>query len=291
MNLSVSMIVKNESSCLRKALESVKDADEIVIVDTGSTDNTIEIAKEYTDKVYSGEEYKWRDDFAFSRNQSLEKCTGDWVLIIDADEYLEVNGIQKVRELITTLKTKAVHFKTISDSDHDMIHTSIRLFKNNEGIVWKAKVHNYLSTQDVTESDIKLYFAYSEAHKQDEDRSLRILSKVVAEDQECIREKFYLAREYLSRGSFSIASAIYKAYLEKAYYGSEIADAWLMLARCSAGLNKNDEARDFCLQAIKINANFKEAWVMLANLSGPKNKEVFLRMAELANNEDVLFLR
>jgi glycosyltransferase involved in cell wall biosynthesis len=98
MKLSVSMIIKNEEACLKKCLESVKDADEIVIVDTGSTDNTINIAKGYTEKVYSGKEYKWIDDFAHSRNQSLNLCTGDWVLIIDADEVLEENGIASLEK-------------------------------------------------------------------------------------------------------------------------------------------------------------------------------------------------
>ena len=61
--ISVSMIVKNESSNIRRSLDSVKGADEIVVIDTGSKDDTIDIVKEYTDKVYYGEEYLWRDDF------------------------------------------------------------------------------------------------------------------------------------------------------------------------------------------------------------------------------------
>ena len=80
------MIVKNEESCLAKALESVKDADEIIVCDTGSTDRTIEIAKQYTDKVYT--DYVWNDNFAEARNHAAKKCTGDYILIIDADEYL-----------------------------------------------------------------------------------------------------------------------------------------------------------------------------------------------------------
>jgi len=83
--LAISMIVKNESGCIEACLNSVKGADEIVIVDTGSTDDTIEICKRYTKKVYSD---PWKDDFAYSRNVSLRKCKSDFILIIDADEVL-----------------------------------------------------------------------------------------------------------------------------------------------------------------------------------------------------------
>ena len=94
--LGVSMIVRNESANIRDCLESVKDADEIVIVDTGSEDDTVEICKQYTDKVYHD---PWRDDFSYSRNISLDYCTADYVLIIDADERL-VTPIKKLKQTI-----------------------------------------------------------------------------------------------------------------------------------------------------------------------------------------------
>ena len=84
MKVSLCMIVKNEESNLDKCLYSVADyVDEIVIVDTGSTDQTKEIAKKYTDKIF---DFVWCDNFAKARNFSLSKATNDWVLILDADE-------------------------------------------------------------------------------------------------------------------------------------------------------------------------------------------------------------
>ena len=291
MKLSVSMIVKNEESCLGAALESVKGADEIIIVDTGSDDNTINIAKKYTDKIYTGEEYKWRDDFAFSRNQSLDKCTGDWILIIDADEKLEDNGIQKIRKLISIVKSDAIYFKTISMNNKNTVHNSIRLFKNNKIIKWNGRIHNHLSTSDGHYSDIKMRYGYSAAHQKDPDRALRILSAVVKERPDCKREKYYLAREYWYRKDYKLAIYYYNYYLENANYGPEIADAYVMLSRCHWALKEYDEAKNMCLQAIGLNANFKEAWQILAELSGPKNKVKFNMIAETANNEDVLFIR
>jgi glycosyltransferase involved in cell wall biosynthesis len=291
MKLSVSMIVKNESSCLEKCLNTVKEADEIVIVDTGSEDNTIDIAKKFTDKVYSGEEYLWRDDFAFHRNQSLNLCTGDWILIIDADEYLEPNGIEKIRNLLKSVKKDTVYFKIIASNNDNIIHNSIRLFKNNKKTFWKGRVHNYLNTADAEDSDIKLYYSYSEAHKKDPDRALRILSKVVKEEPNCVREKYYLAREYKYRSDWKKAIYYYDYYLETASWAPEMAEAWLMKSYCYNNLGKNDKAKDCALQAIKINADFQEAFVFMSNLSGPKNQKKWLEYSKLCNNEDVLFIR
>ena len=91
--ISIAMIVKDEEKILENTLKALKDNEfnDIVIVDTGSTDKTKEIAKKYTNKVY---DYKWDNDFSRARNYSLEKVDNDIVLIIDADEVVE--NINKV---------------------------------------------------------------------------------------------------------------------------------------------------------------------------------------------------
>jgi (heptosyl)LPS beta-1,4-glucosyltransferase len=80
--ISVVVITKNESERLKVCLESVKWADEIVVADNGSTDDTLEIAKRYTDKIIVFKD----QDFAELRNKAFEKTSGDWVLYVDADE-------------------------------------------------------------------------------------------------------------------------------------------------------------------------------------------------------------
>ncbi|HEY9843060.1 MAG TPA: glycosyltransferase, partial [Candidatus Obscuribacterales bacterium] len=85
--ISVCMIVRNEAACLAKALDSVQGlADEIVVVDTGSSDGTQAIAAAYAKVVLA--EIEWPDDFAVARNHSLQLASGDWVMILDADEVL-----------------------------------------------------------------------------------------------------------------------------------------------------------------------------------------------------------
>ena len=84
--ISCCMIVKNEEAFLSQCLESVKGhVDEIIIVDTGSTDDTVKIAQRYTDKIYL---HPWEGSFSKARNQALSYVTCDWVFQIDADEEL-----------------------------------------------------------------------------------------------------------------------------------------------------------------------------------------------------------
>ena len=98
--LSLCMIVKNEEQVLRKSLESVKGlADEIIVVDTGSTDNTVRIADEMGAKIFY---YDWCDDFSEARNFSLTKASGDWILFMDADEVIAPGDIEKIINLINT---------------------------------------------------------------------------------------------------------------------------------------------------------------------------------------------
>ena len=102
MKLSAALIVKNEKDHIQTVLTSIQGVDEIVVCDTGSTDNTVELAKRYTDKVFV--DYVWNDDFAEARNHALSKCTGDWVLSIDGDEILEEDGVEKIRNIISQAK-------------------------------------------------------------------------------------------------------------------------------------------------------------------------------------------
>lgn len=289
--ISASLIVKNEESCLENCLNSIKGVDEIIIVDTGSEDSTVEIAKKYTEKVYHGEEFLWRDDFSFSRNQSLEKCSGDWILIIDADEVLEPEGLNKIKNIIKNTEHNCVFFETASMTKQEEVHDSIRLFRNKVGVHWKGKIHNYLSEAKGEKSDIKIYYGYSKAHEKDPDRALRILLKTVNEEPNCCREKYYLAREYFYRNNYESAIEWYLKYLEKAYWLPEKTDAYLMLARCYWFTKKGDLARDACFNAIKQNPDFKEALLFMSDLFYEPWKSKWKKIADNATNKDVLFVR
>ena len=98
MGISLCMITKDEEGYIRDCLNSVKDfVDEIIVVDTGSTDKTKEIAAEFGAKMY---EIPWGDDFSAARNESLQHATQEWVLCLDADEVLAQKDLVKIKELI-----------------------------------------------------------------------------------------------------------------------------------------------------------------------------------------------
>lgn len=93
--LSVVIIAKNEEHNIRRCLESVRWAEEIIVLDSGSSDNTVEIAKEYTDKVFTTDPSEWKG-YGVQKQRALEHASGDWVLNLDADESVESDFQQAV---------------------------------------------------------------------------------------------------------------------------------------------------------------------------------------------------
>jgi len=147
VKLSAAMIVKNESRLLPQCLDSIKDyVDEIVVVDTGSTDNTMEIARSYGATIY---EHPWQNDFSLHRNQSIGYATGDWFLIIDADEQFAPIQVSKeelkkrfeglpenVYGLLVTLNSIDRNGHTTATSQ------SLRFFRNHIGVKYEGYIHN-----------------------------------------------------------------------------------------------------------------------------------------------------
>jgi tetratricopeptide (TPR) repeat protein len=98
MDLSLCMIVRDEETTLPTCLASVRGVvDEVVVVDTGSSDRTIDIARSFAARVYS---FQWCDDFAVARNQSLQYAQGDWVLVLDADEVLHPEIVPALKQVV-----------------------------------------------------------------------------------------------------------------------------------------------------------------------------------------------
>ena len=148
MKISAIIICKNEEGRIETCLESVKWVDEIVIMDNGSIDKTLEIAKKYTSKVYSFED----QDFSSLRNKGIEKVTGDWVLYIDADERILQPLKEEIKNLITqeqfsayAISRKNIIFgKEVSYGPYKKDWV-IRLVKKSAFKGWVGKVHEYIT--------------------------------------------------------------------------------------------------------------------------------------------------
>ena len=113
--LTLAMIAKDEGERLAECLSSASPIiDEIVVVDTGSTDNTIEVARRFDAKTFS---YEWSDDFSAARNESLRHATGDWVMVLDADEIVTPDDLPRIREFVDRDEFDAVQFVLANYSD------------------------------------------------------------------------------------------------------------------------------------------------------------------------------
>lgn len=148
MRLSICMMVKNEAHNLHRCLESLnflrESVDsELIIIDTGSDDETVEIAKQYTDKVYFR---PWNNDFAEMRNITISYATGEWIFIIDADEVLsEENGIiQFLKENNKKFVAAAIRLFNIIDSKGTVGPTlnTMRLFLRTKDFRYESRIHN-----------------------------------------------------------------------------------------------------------------------------------------------------
>ncbi len=285
IKISIAMIVKNEEAMLARCLESVKDADEIVVVDTGSQDKTKEIAIGFTPNIY---DFEWVDDFSLARNFAKSKCTGDWILSIDADEFLEPGGITKIKALLSTYKKAAVAVKM--KSSNQGFHT-VRLFKNSPTIVFLGRSHEVISTIDYERSNIQITFEESPAHKLDPGRNLRILEKAIIDTPDDSRTLYYLGREYGYLKKWDKTIEVLEKYIKVATWFPEKADAFFMLAVCYWNKHQGETARERALSAICLNANFKAPIMLMAEMSFEKNAKQWKKMAETATNEDTLFAR
>lgn len=280
------MIVKNEEEMLPRCLDSLKGIDSIVIVDTGSEDKTVEIAKKYTDKIYH---FKWCDSFCKARNYANSKATGDWIIVVDADEQLQ-NPISEVKTYLETFKGDLVNVNVVAEDGSSTNHFP-RLFKRQPDIFWKGDIHNHLSRTTTDLSPFTIVYGHSPAHKRDPNRALRILTKVVKENPKSVRERYYLAREYWYRKQYKKCIAEVNRYLKVANWRPEIAEAYLMKARCLWGLHKGEKARVACMYAIMTNPDFKEALLLMSEMNYEPRKSKWLLYSKLADNEDVLFVR
>lgn len=154
--LSLCMIVKNEEDCIARCLNSVKHVvDEMIIVDTGSTDDTTQICRDLGANVLS---YKWNNHFAEARNFGLQQATGDWILWLDADEEVDASDAEKLKEL---LETKDYDLYSIQLMNYygkkvdpyqviQMAHP--RLFRNHIGFQFKNAIHESLNISEILAS-------------------------------------------------------------------------------------------------------------------------------------------
>ncbi|GBF74544.1 glycosyl transferase [Paenibacillus sp. 598K] len=218
ISISLCMIVKNEEAVLARCLESVGAvADEIVIVDTGSTDRTVEIARQFTDRIFH---FDWIDDFAAARNYAFAQASQPYILWLDADDILLQQDQQKLLELKSSLDPEVDSVSmlyNLSTDEFGNVSFSLRrnrLVKRSRGFRWIGPVHEYLEVGGhIISSDIAVTHAPG-AEDGDSDRNLRIYEKRQAAGERFnARDLYYYANELKDHRRYVEASRMYEQFL------------------------------------------------------------------------------
>ena len=201
ITLSLCMIVKNEHDTLARCLDCIKDiADEIIIVDTGSTDDTKDIALRYTDKVY---DFTWCYDFAKARNFSFSKATKDYIMWLDADDVILEEDREKIKILkkILTPDIDMVFFKYNLNLDENGIpalsYYRERIVKRSKEYKWISPIHEVIPRNGkVLREDIAI--THKKIHPSDPKRNITIFEKMREKGLTLdARQTFYYARELM----------------------------------------------------------------------------------------------
>jgi glycosyltransferase involved in cell wall biosynthesis len=198
--ISLCMIVKNEEANLPKSLAPIAAYfDEVILVDTGSTDRTISLAGQYGAKVFS---VPWQNDFALARNQSIEKASSDWILWFDADNRMEVTDVKKIKGLIDHQPDKVFWLTEVVEPRGDTLIQK-RIFPNRVDFRFAGAVHEQLIHPQegirYVMTDIKIHhwgYVDKEILKQKGLRNLQILQGVLAHQPSDYFAHFNIARCY-----------------------------------------------------------------------------------------------
>ena len=310
--LSLCMIVKNEERFLRGCLESVKGiVDEIVIVDTGSTDSTLDIAREYGAVIV---QHAWTDDFSEARNVSLANATGNWALWMDADEELAPESRELLRQTMETAPANIGGYMIMfrnwlttperKPGTEMAIHHACRLFRRVPGVRFVGRIHeqNLRSLQELgytyakQEGLILDHFGYAGeimTLRNKHERFIRMLHREVDENpMEEFRSfhQFNLGNAYFTFGDMENAAK----YLEMAAKTPDAAEEFTVtlfmeLATAYHRMNRSQDGLKICEDADKLGVvhagiEFARGYCLLHTLRYKDAEAAFkkaLRMGEL----------
>jgi tetratricopeptide (TPR) repeat protein len=258
--LSLCMIVKNERAHLARCLTSVRTlVDEIVIVDTGSTDGTQQIARDAGARLI---EVPWENDFSRARNASLAAARGQWILVLDADEYLLEKDRTAIAELLRThaaaIKAPSVAFNLLQKSTSDngatgMLVSMARLFPNRPEIRYEWPIHEQVSTSilrhgiPLRETSIEImHTGYAEPtrNREKQRRNLAILEAQAAAGKDVYPLTYFLiGGTHLDLENYDPALHAYRKCRELSSPGDELErGAQVRMVTCSVALKKHGEA-------------------------------------------------
>ncbi|MET3848583.1 glycosyltransferase [Paenibacillus sp. OAE614] len=250
--ISLCLIVRNEASVLANCLDSVQGAvDEIVIVDTGSTDDTQAVARRYTDRIL---DFAWVDDFSAARNFSFRQATGDYILWLDADDVL----LEKDRLMLIGLKeglpetvdavSMIYHYAFDEYGNVTLSLRRNRLVKREKHFCWHGPVHEYLAVDgSIVMSDIIV--THRRVHRQS-DRNLMIFEARMRRGESFSpRDLYYYGNELMDHGRWEQAAGMFQRFIQTGQgWVEDIISSLLKLADIYGQLNRPEKQLSFLWQ-------------------------------------------
>ncbi|MDP4099415.1 glycosyltransferase [Paenibacillus sp. P96] len=246
ITISLCMIVKNEEEGLDRCLSSIKDVvDEFVIVDTGSTDRTKEIASKYAKQVY---DFKWIDDFAAARNFSFSKATKEFIMWLDADDVIDETSVARLKELKRTLPpgtdrvTMPYNLGFDASGNVTFSLRRFRLVRRSRNFKWEGPVHEVLIT-DGPMFNSEVAVAHNK-NKPYTDRNLQIYMARERRGEEFTpRDLYYYGNELRDNGRHEEAIQYYIKFLDtKQGWIEDNIQACLKMGDCYNKMEKHQEA-------------------------------------------------
>ncbi len=289
--ITLCMILKDEEDHIRRCLESVKGhVDEIVVVDTGSTDKTMEICKEYGAKVF---EHPWEGSFSTARNQAMSHVSTEWILQLDGDELMDAESAPKIRDIVRSVHKSTANMcyltlfnRDIDDSkakDLTSINTG-KIIRMGIGAHYVNRIHNKLICDgDTRITGLKIYhygYHLDEAKmKMKHERTLSMLLAQLEEMPDDPDTHYYLTIQYLRGEEWD--KCIEHSKIGATLFLKKEPDSQLLLLVYNAGAiayyhkkaespdNKQEflkNAEELCLKAVEIYSDYLDANSLLSSI-------------------------
>ena len=245
--------------CLKSSLPFV---DEIIIVDTGSTDKTKEIARKFTDKIY---DFVWVDDFSKARNYALSKAHGKYLFWLDADDVITEDNLKKLLKLKNNIDPSTDVYMLKYEVAFDKLNNPTfsyyreRIFKNDNSFFFVGAVHEAVAIHGKVER-LDISIKHIKLKPTTPGRNLKIYEKLKKIKPFNERENYYYGRELYYNKKYSQAiSALNKVINKKDAWTENVLGALEIKADCLIALNKPDKAFNVLCQSFRFSparANF-----------------------------------
>ena len=293
--ISLCLIVKNEENNLKKCLKNAKEyADEIIIVDTGSSDNTKIIAKEFTDKIY---DFVWCDDFSKARNFSFDQSTCDYCMWLDADDFLTEKSVKAIIEWKNSQKECDILMcPYVAGFDEKLNPTFVylreRIIKKSPLFRWHDRVHEVIVPSGEIQTNNEILIYHGKKVKKYSDRNLMIYKKMIALGEPFSpRNQFYYARELYFNKFYDEAIHEFSKFLTdgKGWKENKI-EACLNLSKCYRIKKQNDHALTTLFGSFIYDLPRSEILYEIGNIfmdKGEYNKAIFWLKQALKSQNNI----